>query len=298
MTERVRNLFDERFLKRLEHLHMVSRKIVAGRQRADRRSKRVGSGLEFADHRDYASGDDLRYLDWTVYARMERLLLRMYEEEEDLTVYFLVDASQSMDLQLDNTSKFNHAARVAAALAYVALANLDRVCIVPFSDRILDRLPPTRGKNQIFKVFQFLEKLPTGGVTGLNHCVRQFVHQNSRRGMVVVLSDFFDPDGYADAINYLRYNRYEPLVVHLTDDNEVSPALRGDMTVVDCETGLRQDVTITPRLLERYKALHAQLSSGLETLCRRSEISYFRTPIQVPTDEVVLRIFRAGGFLR
>jgi len=298
MADRVRSLFDERFLKRLEHLHLVSRKIVAGRQRADRRSKRVGSGLEFADHRDYAPGDDFRYLDWTVYARMEKLLLRMYEEEEDLTVYFLVDASQSMDLRLGETSKFDHAALVAAALAYVALANLDRVCVVPFADRIIDRLPPTRGKNQIFKVFQFLENLPTGGVTNLNQCVRQFVHQNSRRGMVVVLSDFFDPQGFSDGINYLRYNRYEPLVVHLTDDNEINPVLRGDMTIVDCETGRRQDVTITPRVLERYRQLHQELSKGLEQLCRRTEISYFRTPIQIPTDEVVLRIFRAGGFLR
>ena len=298
MADTARQRFDESFLKRLEYLHMVSRKVVAGRLRAERRSKRVGSGLEFADHRDYAPGDDFRYLDWTVYARMEKLLLRLFEEEEDLTVYLLLDASSSMDLRLGEISKFDHAVRVAAALAYIALANLDRVCIVPFSDRILDRLPPTRGKNQIFKLFQFLESIEPGGVTDLASCARQFVHQNSRRGMVVVLSDYYDPKGYQDGLNYLRYNRYEPFVIHLFDEQEVNPALRGDMTLVDCETGTTQDITVTSRILDQYRALHTNLSEGLKRLCRKTEVSYFQTPVQVPYDEVILRIFRAGGFLK
>ncbi len=298
MADTPRQRFDESFLKRLEYLHMVSRKVVTGRLRAERRSKRMGSGLEFADHRDYAPGDDFRYLDWTVYARMEKLLLRLFEEEEDLTVYLLVDASSSMDLRLGETSKFDHAVRIAAALAYIALANLDRVCIVPFSDRILGRMAPTRGKNQIFKVFQFLESIEPGGVTDLKSCARQFVHQNRRRGMAVVLSDYYDPQGYQDGLNYLRYNRYEPFVIHLFDDQEVNPALRGDMTLVDCETGTTQDITVTSRILKQYRALHTNLSEGLKRLCRKTEVSYFQTPVQVPYDEVVLRIFRAGGFLK
>ena len=89
-------LFDERFLKTLEHLHMVSRKVFTGNLRAERRTRKVGSGIEFADHRTYARGDDFRYIDWNLYGRLDRLLLRLFEEEEDLHIYILIDCSDSM----------------------------------------------------------------------------------------------------------------------------------------------------------------------------------------------------------
>ena len=291
-------LFDEGFLRRLEYLSLVSKKVHRGRQRAERRSKKVGSGLEFADHRDYSPGDDFRYMDWTVYARMEKMLVRLHEEEEDLMIYILLDCSQSMALGFGETSKYEHAARIGAALAYVGLANLDRVCIVPFGNKLIGRMPPTRGKNQIFKVFRFLEGIEPGGETNLEDCLRLFVHQNKRRGMAVVLSDFYDPKGYDEALNYLRYNNFEPFVVHLWDENEMKPNLRGDLSLVDCETGDVREITVTPRLLARYKKVHEEFCDRLERHCKARQISCFRTPIQVPYDEIVLRIFRSGGFLK
>lgn len=291
-------LFDEAFLRRLEYLHMVSRKVYSGKQRAERRSKKVGSGLEFADHRDYSPGDDFRYLDWQVFARMERMLIRLHEEEEDLQIYILLDCSRSMSLSLGEISKFDQAAKIAAALAYVGLANLDRVAIVPFGEKLEQRLPPTRGKNQIFKVFRFLEGIKPGGPTRLNASLKQFVHQNKRRGMAVILSDFYDPEGYDDALSYLRYNGYEPFAIHLVDELEMTPSLRGDLSVVDCETGEVKEITVTPRMLARYKEVHQEFCRNLEACCKQRQASYFRTAIQVPWDEIVLRIFRAGGFLK
>ncbi len=277
---------------------MVSRKVYSGKQRAERRSKKVGSGLEFADHRDYSPGDDFRYLDWQVFARMERMLIRLHEEEEDLQIYILLDCSRSMSLSLGDISKFDHAAKIAAALAYVGLANLDRVAIVPFGEKLEQRMPPTRGKNQIFKVFRFLEAITPGGPTRLNASLKQFVHQNKRRGMAVILSDFYDPEGYDDALSYLRYNGYEPFAIHLVDELEMTPSLRGDLSVVDCETGEVKEVTVTPRMLARYKEVHQEFCRNLEACCKQRQASYFRTAIQVPWDEIVLRIFRAGGFLK
>lgn len=290
--------FDEAFLKRLEYLHLVSKKVYAGQQRAERRSRKVGGGLEFADHRDYSPGDDFRYMDWTVYARMEKMLVRLHEEEEDLMIYVLLDCSRSMALSVTGQGKFQHAAQLAAALSYIGLANLDRVSIVPFGANLIDRMPPTRGKSQIFRVFQFLEGLEPGGVTNLQACLKKFVHQNKRRGMAVVLSDFYDPTGYEEGINYLRYNNYEPFVIHLTDEDELNPGLRGDLSLVDCETGEVREITVTPRLLARYRALHEEFSERLQQFCKARQTSYFQTPIQVPYDEAVLRIFRAGGFLK
>src|SRR6201999_629727 len=150
--------FDESFLKKLEYLYVVAKKVFVGRIRAERRSRKTGSGVEFADHRNYAAGDDLRYLDWSVYGRLDKLLLRMFEEEEDLHIYLLIDASASMR----NHGKLDYAERICAALAYIGLAKLDRISIVPFggapdgAGRSDGRLPPARGKAQIFKVFDFL----------------------------------------------------------------------------------------------------------------------------------------------
>src|SRR5205085_12362428 len=125
--------FDEHFLKKLEYLYIVSKKIFAGRMRAERRTKKTGSGIEFADHRNYTLGDDFRYIDWNIYGRMERLLLRLFEEEEDLSIYMLLDASVSMRIG-DKAPKLQYAMKVVAALCYIGLANLDRVSIIPFSD--------------------------------------------------------------------------------------------------------------------------------------------------------------------
>jgi uncharacterized protein (DUF58 family) len=229
---------------------------------------------------------------------MERMLVRLHEEEEDLSVYLLVDCSKSMTVGSSGTTKFAHAARLAAALGYIGLANLDRVSLIPFGDRLLPRVPPLRGKNQIFKLFRALEAVEPDGRTAMNECIRLFVHQQKRRGMAVILSDFYDPTGYAEAVNLLRYNGFEPFVVHLFDDEELTPGLRGDLSMVDCETGVAREVTITPRILKRYKAIHRTFCSELEEFCKSRNVSYFRTPIQVPYDEAILRIFRAGGFLK
>ena len=150
-------LFDDEFQRKLEYLALVSRRVFAGRMRAERRTKKSGSGVEFADHRDYQPGDDFRYLDWNVYQRFERLLLRLYEEEEDLAIYFIVDASASMGFGDGREAPLREAGR-APRSPTSGLANLDRVSIVTTSDRVMERMPQTRGKARIFKVFRFLRE--------------------------------------------------------------------------------------------------------------------------------------------
>src|SRR5215469_2206169 len=150
------DLFDDEFQRKLEYLALVSRRVFAGRLRAERRTKKSGSGVEFADHRDYQPGDDFRTLDWSVYQRFEKLLVRLYEEEEDLAIYLILDTSGSMAFSSDRGSKaikLTYAKKVVAALAYVGLANLDRVSVATTSDRVLERMPETRGKSRIFKTF-------------------------------------------------------------------------------------------------------------------------------------------------
>lgn len=293
-----RELFDEEFLKRLEYLHIVSRKLFAGQTRADRRSKKLGSGIEFADHRDYAPGDDFRYLDWSVFGRTEKMLVRLFEEEEDLTIYLMIDVSDSMAMDLGDGPKWGYAMRVAAALGYIGLANMDRVSVVPFASGVVDRLAPARGKGQIFKIIDFLLGIPIGGATRLEEAAKSFVHQNRRRGLVVVVSDLYDEKGWEAGLNYLRYHRFQPFVVHVWDESELRPEILGDLRLVDCETGQERDVTVTRGLLDAYHKAHVELSHEVEVWCKAHMLPYFRASIQTPFDELILRVFRAGGFLQ
>lgn len=286
--------FDEKFLKRLEYLYILSQK-AANQQQARRDTEIVGSGIEFAEHRQYTPGDSFRNIDWNLYARTEELFLKLFEEEKDLYIYFLLDSSKSM--QLGDPSKWAYAKRLVAALGYIGLSNLDRVSVVPFSSKLDQRLPPTRGRDQIFKVFEFLQSVEPTERTRLEQAFETFVNQHDRRGMAVVVSDFYDPEGFEEALNYLRYHRFDPVVIQLFDERELDPELAGEVEVVDCETGDVRQVTVTPDLLEKYREAFESFSVELEEYCSRNEILYFRAPTQQPFDELVLRVFRAGGFV-
>ncbi len=290
------DLFDDDFQRKLDYLALVSKRVFAGRMRAERRTKKSGSGVEFADHRDYQPGDDFRYLDWNVYQRFDRLLLRLYEEEEDLAIYFIVDASSSM--AFGDGRKLRYAKRVAAALAYVGLANLDRVSIVSTTDRVLERMPATRGKARIFKVFRFLEELEPEGRTNLEDALKTFVAQNKRRGLVVLASDLYDPHGFERGINVLRYNKFDPYVVHIVDTEEAKPKLSGDVLLYDCETGDEREVTVTARVLEKFETVYNQYLEDIDRFCTSKQVPYIRADVNVPFDELILRVFRRGGFLR
>ncbi len=301
-------LFDDEFQRKLDYLAIVSRRVFSGRMRAERRTKKSGSGVEFADHRDYQPGDDIRYLDWNVYQRFDRLLLRLFEEEEDLAIYFIVDVSASMGFDggasdgrrqaAGSGRKLRYAKRVCAALAYVGLANLDRVSIVSTSDHILDRMPQTRGKARIFKVFRFLNELEPTGVTDLEDALKSFVAQNKRRGLAVLISDLYDPRGFEQGLNVLRYNKFDPFVVHVVDPADAKPSLRGDVLLYDCETGDEREVTVTAKVLERYAEAHKAYLAEIDRFCATHQVPYIAADVTVPFDELILRVFRRGGFLR
>ncbi len=289
------DLFDDEFQRKLDYLAIVSRRVFAGRLRAERRTKKSGSGVEFADHRDYAPGDDFRSLDWNVYQRFGRLLVRLFEEEEDLSIYFVVDSSSSM--AFSSKRKFRYAQRLAAALAYVGLANLDRITIVSTTDRVDERMPTARGKARIFKVFQFLRALEPEGTTDLGDAMKTFVAQHKRRGLVILLSDLYDPHGFERGINVLRYNKFEPFVLHVVDEAEGGPKLSGDVRLYDCETGEERDVTVTPKVLTQFRTAYQSYLTEIRKFCTERQVPYVPADVSVPFDDLVLRVLRRGGFL-
>jgi uncharacterized protein (DUF58 family) len=289
-------LFDDEFQRKLETLAIVSRKVWAAQNRAQRRTKKRGSGVEFADHRDYTAGDDFRFVDWALYRRFGRLLVRLFEEEEDLSIYFLIDCSKSMAFGAQH--KFDQARRLCAALAYVGLANLDRITIVGVGDNVEARLPPARGKGQIFKIFRFLRNLEPTSNTDLEQALRTFVAQHPRRGLAVLISDLFDPQGFERGLNMLRYNKFEPFLLHLTDAADRAIPRLGDLQLEDCETRESREVTVTAELEAKLQSAFSDYQSAIEAFCAKSHIAYFQADVYAPFDQLVLRVFREGGFLR
>jgi len=293
--------FDERFLRRLESLVLTIRRsarMSAGLLRANRASKRVGAGLEFADHRDYAAGDDLRYLDWNLYGRLGRLALRLFQEEEDLLVEVLVDASASMGV--GNPPKLDLALQIGAALAYVGLANLDRVALSPLGDDAAPALPPARGKGAILPILRFLDGVRAGGRVGLAAAVRAFLsrRRRRRRGLAIVISDFYDPAGHRAALDLLRHHRLEVVAIQVSAPQELAPEVHGDVELRDIETGESRELTVSPSVLAAYRRRHQTLLRDLEGYCRERAIPCYTVVSDQPFDAAVLRMFRAGGLLR
>ncbi len=289
------SLFDSEFLKRLEYLSLVSKRMFRGQLLAQRRTKQLGGGIEFADHREYSHGDDLRYLDWNVYARYGDLLLKRFQEEEDLHVYILLDASPSMNVG-EPFTKFDYARRVAAALAYIALADLDRVGLYAYSNELIDELPMTRGKDRVLTVLRFLEGLQTSGTrTDLARVVRGLVNRAQRTGLVIIISDLFDQDGFKQGVDLLRHRRFEPHVVQLHTTDEANPKMLGDIELQEVETGDLRKLTITERKLKQYAELFQAFLSEIDQYCRTYSLSNTRTTIDLPFDELILRMMRAAG---
>lgn len=287
-------LFDSDFLKKLEYLSLVSKRVFRGQILAQRRTMQMGGGIEFADHRDYTPGDDFRYIDWNLYARHEELLLKRFQEEEDLHVYILLDCSRSM--AFGTPPKFDFARQVAAALAYIALADLDRVAIVAFAGDIVADLPLTRGKSRILSLLQFLEGLKAqGAVTNLNRVINGFVHRSQRRGLAIVISDLYDPEGYERGLDVLRHHRYEPHVIQVHDKREAEPNMLGDLELFDVESETARKVTVTERNLRQYRQIFDNFQESLRRYCTNYALGCTRTSTELPFDQLILKMMRAAG---
>lgn len=289
-------LFDDEFLKKLEYLNIMSKRLFAGQSRAERRTRRRGTGLEFADYRQYVAGDDFRHLDWKAYLRLNKLILKLFEEEEDLPIYFFVDSSQSMNY--GQPSKLDYARRVAAALCYIGLANLDRVNLVSYGDKVKTELPPQRGKGRIFKVFRFLNEIVPGGETNARESFKSYCTETRRRGLAVVISDFFDQNGFQSALDILRHFRHDVFVIHIASHEEIDPQLKGELLLVDAESQVAREITITPSLLTAYKAEFDKYCESIESYCGKYQLGYVRTATDFPFEELILKVFRQGRFLK
>ncbi len=265
-------VFDEAFLRQLERLLLLMRSPVRGGLKGGRRSVKRGQSVEFADYREYALGDDLRQLDWNVYARLEKLFVKLFIEEEDVTVTLLLDASASM--ASGRPEKLLFAKRAAAALGYIALASEDRVTVSVMAGRASRRRGGLRGSGRVFRLLSDLSAVePAAGPTDLVAAARHAAAQLTGRGVVVLLSDLLDPA--ADrVIRELAATGSELVIIHVLSPDELDPALEGDLRLVDSETGDRVDVTADLGTLDAYKTRLAAWKQGFADLAARRRASY------------------------
>src|SRR5271170_5983583 len=226
-------LLDPKFLAQLEQLELVSRKIFLGRMKGERRSKRKGQSVEFADYRNYVIGDDLRFLDWNLFARLDRLFIRLFMEEEDLHFYVLLDNSLSMDF--GSPTKLHYAKQIAAALGFIGLVNLDRVVIEAFNNKLTQTLPAVRGRRSLWRLLDFLNKIEPAGPSDLREALRTFSIKCSGKGIVVVLSDFMDKGGYEQALRYLIARQMDIYAIQILSQEEIEPEIMGDLQLTDIE---------------------------------------------------------------
>ncbi len=289
-------LLEKDFLARLERLEIVSRRIRRGAYRGERRSVRRGSSVEFADHRPYGAGDDLRFLDWNLYARLDRLMTKLFYDEEDLAVFLVLDRSQSMDF--GTPTKALYAKRLLAAVGYIALLGMNRVHFWSPGEGGEIEVRNLRSSGSAERLFDALERAEVGGSSGLDDPLRRWVNTRRPRGVLVAASDLLHPDGAWEHLRPVVRGGLESHFIRVLSPEEEHPTLEGDLRLVDGETNASVDVSVSPGLLRRYEAARTDYDRRLESFCRSRQISLMPGLTSVPLEELVLEILRRRGLLR
>jgi uncharacterized protein (DUF58 family) len=288
-------LLDPQFMARLDQLDILSRKLLAGKMKGERRSKRRGQSVEFADYRNYVIGDDLRFIDWNIYARLDKLFLKLFLEEEDLSLYILVDVSKSCDF--GDPNKAMYIKRVAAALGYIGLVNYNRVTIAAMADGIVAETGGLRGRRRVAQMIDFVSKLEPTGTSHFADSCKRFAQANRQKGVCVVLSDFFVKEGFEPGLRYVASGKYDLFCVQTLSPQEIDPDLSGDLKLRDVEDDDMAEVSITQPLMKQYKAnLNAYCLSLKDYVTRRGG-TYLFTSTAVPFDTLVLNYLRERGLL-
>ncbi len=299
MPKNQHNFFDQEFMSRLEQLHLIAKRVSWRRWSAHRRSRRMGDGLEFADHRAYASGDDIRFIDWPYFARMEKLLLRMFHEHSANDVVILLDSSGSM-APPGRACKFDYARKVAAALAYVAMGSLERVILQTFSGHLGRRMHTGRNRGQVLEVLEFLASLQTGGTTELRRCAEMFARRTPCPATVLMISDLLDccDDGQlGEALKQLRARGHDVTLLHLYSPQDARPQLCGPVLLRYAEGGRQMNVDVTDELLASYHARWDEFHRRCRAECISREAMYVPVCTDVPFEKLILQTLCGAGVL-
>jgi len=296
VKRKLTDLLDARFMARLDGLDLASRRMRVGRSQGQRLSKRRGQSVEFADHRRYAAGDDLRFLDWNIYARLEQLFLKLFLEEQDLTLHILIDVSESVTM--GEPSKDLFIRRMAAALGYLGLVHNNRINLGAFADGIVSRLDNQRGRNCVSRLAEFLLTVECRGTGAFDKACKQVVHDRMGSGVVVVLSDILFKEGYEEGLKRLLGRQYDVFVIQVLSPQEQHPTLSGDLKLVDIEDGDTAEITVNAALLKYYQRTLSAYCNGIQQFCLRHGAGYVLSGSDASPERLTLNTLRKTGLLK
>jgi len=262
--------------------------------KGERRSHRKGESVEFADYRSYVPGDDLRFIDWNLYARLDRLYLKLFQEEEDLHLYCLIDASPSMSF--GNPTKLQCAKQLAAALGFVGLCRSDRVVLDTLGG--LKTSSPLRGRAHLWRMLELLDQIEPNDTCSMLDGVKRFSLRNSGKGIIVLITDLMDKSGYETALRMLIGRQMDLFVVHLLSPEEIDPQLLGDLRLIDSEDRDETEITINRAVLKKYRNTLDQFVSQAKQFCARRSITYLLTPSDRAVDVIVTQYLRERGLVQ
>ncbi len=285
-------LFSDEFVRAISRLRIVARQVPAGGRHAEHRSRDLGSGMEFRDFRSYVPGDDIRRVDWSLYRRSGRLFLRLFEEPRELPLYILLDVSDSMFFEAP--PRADAARLMAGVMAAVGWNQFDRVGIYPFGADLVPPLRPVSGKAMLRRGLDYLERLQSAGPTNVVQAIRRCAAMRLREGLVVLISDFFDPRGIEAVTTALRSLRHRLLLIQVVRQSDVDPSHNGELRMVDCESGAALDVTVTPAVLERYADAYRSFGDKLTSFASRRRAVHLRLDAERPVLAQVGELFVDG----
>ena len=296
-------LLTSEFLKQLDPFYIPANRSFRSKFRGERRSRNRGIGMEFADYRAYEPGDDLRHVDWNIYARLDRLFIKLFHTDEALPLTLLIDNSNSMDFGAP--TKLMCVKQVAAALGYIALAHADSVTVYTCAERLFPILPFISSKSQFPRLTKVLEAITGAGQTRLTECLKQFPMYQRHAGRVVILSDFLDPSGYADALKLLSGHGFTITAIHVVNPEETDPQIHlentptdGDWLVEDAETGETKAVTINAETLAQYRNQQQAFCEKLQRFCADRGAGYIQLKSDIPIESFILQELHRAGFIR
>ncbi|GAX60713.1 uncharacterized conserved protein [Candidatus Scalindua japonica] len=298
------NIFDAKFLKKLDSLCIECKKTYGGVRKGNyEAANKKGTSIEFADYQEYMPGDDFRYIDWNIYGRLDKLLIKTFKEEEELSVHVLFDVSRSM-LYPEEDKKFDYAKDLVIALSYIALSskNSVRLATMVNTDKISkDRTPFFQQKENIFVIADFLKKvIPRGELDFVDYISKYIYDVKGRRGTVVVISDFMmKPEVYTRALNYLRFKNFDIKVIQILGETELDPFGKGNKNqVIDVETNKKMNINFSEANRKKYKAAMEDHIQQLKRFCSINRIIYSLAKTNIKFEDFILRELPRIGFIR
>lgn len=291
-ASQITSLLSNQELDRLGRLRLNATRRFTNRARGEHLAAKGGTSTEFCDYRDYTPGDDVRFVDWNIFARIERPYLKQFHQEEEMHLALVVDASQSMLFE----GKLDLAKRLAAALGVLGLRGGEKVSVFAHGAHPT-RMPPTRGRGSMPKLFRFLEGVSASGAVPVDQGIETFLRQHQGRGVAVVLSDFLTSGDLRRSLNLLHSAGLEIFAIQILGPTELNPEMDGDLRLIDCETLGHLDISSAGDLLGLYHEHRAALEAQLQALCQQRSGRFLSLSAAEPLDRILFETMRRKGWI-